>query len=166
MISTVFITLNNWIILFKIGCQFFEAKAYKMHTVIIRLNTTFINKFQILVFNAPGHLFDGCKDYYYRKLQQLIHHPFEDGPYRITMPVTMIMPSVNNLFNPILPCPFQILFLPPPLKSKIIISSEDESCLDYKVIQEFVFRNHFISEVSKIKHYRVAHKNVPVFLWR
>ena len=44
MISTVFIALNNWMILFKIGCQFFEAKAYKMHTVIIRLNTTFINK--------------------------------------------------------------------------------------------------------------------------
>ena len=145
MIRTVFITLNNWIILFKIGCQFSEAKAYKMHTVIIRLNTTFINKFQMLAFNAPGHLFDGCKGYFYWKLQQLIRHLFEDGPYRITMPITMIMPSVNNFCNPILPCPFQTLFLPPPLKSKIIISSEVESCLDYKVIQEFVFRNHLIS---------------------
>ena len=145
MIRTVFITLNNWIILFKIGCQFSEAKAYKMHTVIIRLNTTFINKFQMLAFNAPGHLFDGCKGYYYRKLQQLIRHLFEDGPYRITMPIAMIMPSVNNLFNPILPCPFQTLFLPPPLISKIIISSEVESCLDYKVIQEFLLRKHFMS---------------------
>ena len=146
MISTVFITLNNWIMLFKIVCQFSEAKAYKMHTyVIIRLNTTFTSKFQILAFNASGHLLDGCKGYYYRKLQQLIRHLFEDGPYRITMPIAMIMPSVNNFFNPILPCPFQTLFLPPPVKSKIIISSEVESCLDYKVIQEFVFRNHFIS---------------------
>ena len=48
----------------------------------------------------------------------------------------MIIPLVNNFFNSILPGPFQTLLLPPPLKSKIIISS--------KAIKEFVFRNHFI----------------------